>query len=295
MQLQRRWTQTVDRALVHRASVAEVLLTGWSRTGPAQFTVDAQWPRSHPLYVDRSNGRHDPSVLVESLRQAVILLSQAELGAKPATAFVMLGVRFVVKSDDLVLGLRPADIEMTITAETASPSRTRWEAHCLCDGRTVGTVQGAVLALGPDGYAALRGSVDRSETIGRHRPPDRLTPPRVGRERAHDVVLFDTDHKDRWRLWVDPGHAVLFDHTSDHVPGMALLEGVRQAAVTGSDRPLVVEGLEMAFHRFVEFAEPAFVVLPRRGEDAKKGAELEVHVEQGGRVAARGRLRTSPL
>lgn len=43
-------TTTVPKEFVHRASVAEVMLTDWERTGQARFTVSAQWPRGHSFF-----------------------------------------------------------------------------------------------------------------------------------------------------------------------------------------------------------------------------------------------------
>lgn len=59
-----------------------------------------------------------------------------------------------------------------------------------------------------------------------------LVPPhRVGRQRRKDCVLerVATDAADRrWRLRSDQDHAILFDHPTDHIPLMVMLEGFRQ-------------------------------------------------------------------
>lgn len=52
-------TCTVPKEFVHRAAVAEVLLTGWRRVDATHFTVTAQWPRLHGFY-SAVQGRHDP-------------------------------------------------------------------------------------------------------------------------------------------------------------------------------------------------------------------------------------------
>ncbi|MFD5806958.1 hypothetical protein ACWGOA_36955, partial [Streptomyces sp. NPDC055813] len=39
------WTSTVPSQLVHRAAVAEVMLTSWKRLTETRYTMRAQWPR----------------------------------------------------------------------------------------------------------------------------------------------------------------------------------------------------------------------------------------------------------
>jgi hypothetical protein len=58
----------------------------------------------------------------------------------------------------------------------------------------------------------------------------------------------------------DPRHPFYFDHVSDHVPGMVLLEAARQAAAQASGGTLLrpVSG-RMAASRFTEYDPPARV------------------------------------
>nr|WP_160159916.1 AfsA-related hotdog domain-containing protein [Streptomyces sp. SLBN-31] len=53
-------TSTVPKELVHRASVAEVMLTDWARRSEDHFTLAAQWPRGHSFFTT-IDGCHDPS------------------------------------------------------------------------------------------------------------------------------------------------------------------------------------------------------------------------------------------
>lgn len=51
------WSRTVERELVHRTSVAEVLLTDVQPADTAHvFRAAASWPRAHPTFpvTDRS-------------------------------------------------------------------------------------------------------------------------------------------------------------------------------------------------------------------------------------------------
>jgi hypothetical protein len=84
----------------------------------------------------------------------------------------------------------------------------------------------------------------------------------------------------------DPLHPFFFDHPSDHVPGMALLEAARQsAALASGGRLLRPVGARLRALRFTE-ARPAAVV-----ECVDHGLTCVFRVRQGGGVTACGVLR----
>jgi hypothetical protein len=94
---------------------------------------------------------------------------------------------------------------------------------------------------------------------------------------AEGLVLVDP---------ADPLHPFFFDHPSDHVPGMALLEAARQsAALASGGRLLRPVGAWLRALRFTE-ARPAAVV-----ECVDHGLTCVFRVRQGGGVTACGVLR----
>ncbi|MFV2121764.1 AfsA-related hotdog domain-containing protein, partial [Streptomyces sp. Act-28] len=64
----------------------------------------------------------------------------------------------------------------------------------------------------------------------------------------------------------DPRHPFFFDHATDHVPGMVLLEAARQAAALASGGTLLrMTGARLTALRFTEFAPAARVTcVPHR-------------------------------
>jgi len=71
-------------------------------------------------------------------------------------------------------------------------------------------------------------------------------------------------------LVIDPTHAYFFEHHRDHLPGMYLIEAARQLGMVGiellyptaSERaPVVVDGIDVRFHRFAELDRPLFGLL----------------------------------
>ena len=80
------WTRTVDRALVHRDAIAEVLLTDVIQLSETEFVIGAQWPRSHRVYRPDTDGRHDPMLILETVRQTGLALSHVGFGVGPRSA-----------------------------------------------------------------------------------------------------------------------------------------------------------------------------------------------------------------
>jgi hypothetical protein len=97
-------------------------------------------------------------------------------------------------------------------------------------GRPLGRGGLTSLAVGDSLYTLLRrrGRDGRTPSAAPQARFARVSPGRVGRLRAKDSVLIPRLATDRWGLWLDREHAILFDHPLDHAPLMAQLEGVRQ-------------------------------------------------------------------
>jgi hypothetical protein len=66
--------QTVPRALVDRGDATTVLITSWARSGD-RLTAGAVWPRLGGYYRLRDEPTHDPLLVLETFRQAALLLA----------------------------------------------------------------------------------------------------------------------------------------------------------------------------------------------------------------------------
>ncbi|MFB7274776.1 ScbA/BarX family gamma-butyrolactone biosynthesis protein [Streptomyces sp. NPDC056244] len=256
-------TTTVPREFVHRAAVAEVLLTGWRRVDEARFTVTGQWPRLHCFYTP-IDGLHDPLLAAETVRQVGSLLAHAEFGTPLGHQFLLRDLSFTVEPGQLAVGGVPAGLELDVVCPEITRRRDgelaglRYEAVVRRDGRTVATGRASFVCAAPAVYRRLRG--ERASRSDVRRPP--LTTPvapwSVGRNGPYDVVLSPGGDEPGWLLRVDTGHPVLFDHPVDHIPGMVLLEAARQAAtsVLRGGGGLVLTGCTAEFPRFAELDVP---------------------------------------
>ncbi|MFD3925528.1 ScbA/BarX family gamma-butyrolactone biosynthesis protein [Streptomyces sp. NPDC058614] len=273
-------TSTVPKELVHRASVAEVMLTDWARAAEHRFTVAAQWPRGHSFFAT-VDGCHDPLIAAETIRQAGILLAHAEYGVPLDHHFLVSDLDVAVRPEHVRVGWAPATLELDVRCSgikqrAGAVSGFRIEVAVHRDGALAATGGGALACITPRVYQRLRAA----RLPGPQRPPViALTAPEppqtVGRMSPTDVVLSPTGEGHRWQLRLDTRHPVLFDHMVDHVPGMVLLEAARQAAAATLGHASLPLAVTSQFQRYVELDTPCLIEahrIPTTGPGTGTGA-----------------------
>ncbi|MEV6739401.1 ScbA/BarX family gamma-butyrolactone biosynthesis protein [Streptomyces sp. NPDC051104] len=300
-------TTTVPREYVHRASVAEVLLTGWEKT-PSHgtghlsdsYTVRAQWPRSHAVFAPVGN-HQDPMLLLESIRQTGILLSHAEYGVPFGHQFLMWDLSFAATASAFTVDSSPTDVELrTVCHDIVRRGRNlagmRYDVSVHRDGVPVATGSAGFSCTSPGAHRRLRGG--RPTTTNRPLPAP-VDPAQVGHTNPQHVLLAASAATggNRWELRVDTGHPIFFDHPVDHVPGMLLIEAARQTARAATRQPgALLLALVSKFRRYAELDAPCWMEADVLRRDA--GGDLRVHVrgtQQGEQVfAAELVLRPAP-
>ncbi|MFH0516091.1 ScbA/BarX family gamma-butyrolactone biosynthesis protein [Streptomyces sp. M41] len=277
-------TATVPRQLVHRASVAETLLIGGSRTAGDRFTILAQWPRAHQLHVSPDRSAYEPLLVAETVRQAGALLAHTAYDVPLGHQFVLRELRLTTRPERLAVGLAPAEPVLHVTVRDLDlrggrPAGFSYDADIRLDGESVATAHISATWTSAAVYRRLRGG-RTADTVSALPVPPGLAPAEVDRALPPDVVLAPTDHPDRWQLRVDTAHAVFFDHPLDHVPGMLLLEAVRQAVrARTSDDGRVPVSFYGAFHQYAELDRPTWIeAFDKQGEH---GTDVQVLGQQG--------------
>ncbi|NEB22704.1 hypothetical protein G3I46_40475 [Streptomyces coelicoflavus] len=267
---------TVPRELVHRAAVAEVMLTDWQRLDDTHFAMAAQWPRSHSFFTP-VGVHHDPLIAAETIRQVGALLAHAEFGVPFGNQFLMENLTLTMRPEETRIDWTPAALDLDVTCTEVRRRGCRlsgltYETTVLREGRPAGWGRISFTTLAPAVYRRLR---PPHVFDPGHRPiplTAPVAPQSVGRLSPSDVVLSPTGDPGRWQLRVDTRHPVLFDHQVDHVPGMVLLEAARQAATAVLARPSILPlGLECEFTKYAELDQPCLidaVRLPASGPDA---------------------------
>ncbi|MEU9233622.1 ScbA/BarX family gamma-butyrolactone biosynthesis protein [Streptomyces subrutilus] len=294
-------TTTVPKELVHRAAVAEVMLTGWRREDDTRFRVQAQWPRSHSFFVPIDGEYHDPLMITETIRQAGVLLSHTEFGVPLGYQFLVREIGLTVHPEYLEIDHAPASVEIEVTCFDMKRRGDRF------GGMTYDAVvrrEGQIVATGRISFTCVSQAVYERVRPQRvfeadHRPvalTAPTAPQNVGRTSPADVVLSPIGHSNRWLLRLNTRHPVLFDHPVDHVPGMLLLEAARQGAAAVLNRSSFLPlSVRTEYKQYTELDEPCFVEAHRLGPDSPGGAErVRVSGYQGGTLTFTSLVTAAP-
>ncbi|MFE8938821.1 MULTISPECIES: ScbA/BarX family gamma-butyrolactone biosynthesis protein [unclassified Streptomyces] len=297
------------RELVHKTQPSEVLVTDAARLGEDRFAVAALWPHDHLLYQPVAGGAADPTLLVETARQAAAHISHrfydVPLRGMP---FVLTTFEADIDAPGLPhahAGALPVLLDAVCTRTTVSPGRLglAMEVTFHIGGLRRGRARLRWEVMGERRYAILRGRrcpTPPPTPLPPSAPALPLPPHVVGRRRAADVLLAPPPgaEPDAWRLVLDRGHPVYFDHESDHIPGMVLLEAMRQAAhaatfaasgPAGSWSPL---SLAVSFELFGALDAPVTVHAHRSPDPEASGhADFHLTATQFDRTLVRARLR----
>jgi hypothetical protein len=252
--------------LVHKVADSEVLVTGWRAIGPDAYHVTARWPERHGFY-GPAHGFQDPLLLAESVRQSIPLLSHAAYGAPFGHRQSWSTFSYALDPAALAAVPGPTDVDLYITCSDIVRRGGRlvslaMQVTAWANGRHLGAARTEFGNHAPEIYRRLRGGrADLSLALSRLIPlAPPMRPARVARTQFRDVVLSPTDTHSRTQLRVDPTHPVLFDHPVDHVPGMLLLEGVRQAGHSAvHPRRMTAVGMDCSFRRYAELDAPCWL------------------------------------
>ncbi|MET7619240.1 ScbA/BarX family gamma-butyrolactone biosynthesis protein [Streptomyces sp. NPDC005408] len=259
--------EPVPMAYTRKTVPSEVFVTSWRQLTAASHTVTAEWPTSHSFYTP-GPGLYDPSVLAETVRQALALLSHT---AHDVPLNYRLGwEHFETSLAPAALRTRPEPASVTLTVtHTKSVRRRLGSVHltahitAICNGWPLGTVKVGYSAHPPAIYDRLRGAhANALEATAQALPLVAPLPQvlRGGVSHPEDVVLSDAGLSHGWQLRVDVANSSFFDHPHDHVPGMLLLEAASQAIHVLSGAPHTVAAtLDIRFNRYVELDSPCLI------------------------------------
>lgn len=305
-----RFQQTIDRDVVHRASVHEVFVTDVHTVNDRHCVAGVQLPQSHAYFNDHTQ---DPALtdillVLESCRQVAICGAHITTGVVPTGTSMMVDTFAIrlTKPSALVGILEPIDLVVRTdfvgeVSRSGRLRRGRVEQVLVVDGEDVGTHEMDVMFVRGSQHDAMRraqrGSVP--PTTADLSVPDetrQVEPSLVGRQHPRNVVLSTpevTAGEIVAEVTPHPGNRGLFDHTYDHLPAMTLTEAARQIALLGLDqgtgasaaRTLVV-GLTSQYFKFAELDEPLQVRAPVAMGPLTGPTDVTCVFEQGGSPVA---------
>lgn len=288
------WNHTVDRSLVHRDSIAEVLLTDIVRTGRSSFEVGAQWPRSHRVYRPDPAGRHDPMLLLETIRQTGLALSHHAFGVPYEFRSIMHDIGFQLRPETEPRALnRATNVAIAVTCDNVQLRAGRLRRMTItltmsADDQEFAVGTGTLSWLPVRTFQALRARNRRPVTVP-DAPNGALTAADSPFRTAEDALLCaDEDDLGRRRLLIRLDHPVYFDHPLDHVPGMMLVDAVWQAASTAGPPGSRLVMCRMECPTFTELIAETWIEVAFTGPDS-----VQFRVEQDGAPTAIGIMKLS--
>ncbi|GHJ33076.1 MULTISPECIES: ScbA/BarX family gamma-butyrolactone biosynthesis protein [Streptomyces] len=267
------WSRTVAREAVHRVSVAEVLLTDVRTQGDGRFEAAAQWPRSHPTFPHGGDGRHHPLMIAETLRELGIYIPTRYYAVPAGAHFLIRDISYRLDPESeprAPYGASDITCRAAVTDVRTTPcgrfvSGMRLDVVLSAGGKLFAWAGGTARFLDGTTYAQTRAAAHGHTARRRLRAAVRPSPAQLAVPAARDVLVV----RDGGVVYLDPAdprHPFFFDHWSDHVPGLVLLEGARQAAALATGGALTRPvACRMKAIRFTESIPPAVVECTSHG------------------------------
>jgi hypothetical protein len=309
------YTSTVPRTLVHKQAIEQVFLTDSAQGGEDEFLVAAQLPRTH-LFFNEPNAcaSYDLMLLTELKRQGTVAVGHRYLE-------IPYGYRFVWRWLDIALD---ADahigdacshfvLEQTVSdREYRDGALASWRADSVMflDGERIGHANATAAVMPDPVYQRIRGKIRDRKSIADAKPLDPIPPTepsKVGRINPRNVVIASPEETGDGRLCaemvLDLSHPCFFDHELDHVPGMLLLETLRQTGLAAVGRQHGFEASELYMTAceadFIDFGElelqltSSAKVGPVEQDGGRTSVEVELGLHQAGEeiTKARGRVQ----
>lgn len=298
---------SIPREDIHRAAICEVFLTDIVCEQYPKFRVGAQLPRVHSYYSDHDHveRNYDPLLLLETFRQASILIAHRHVDAPMDSAFVFNdGDLRIVSLAALAVGSRPADgvLDAEIVDEKSRAGQIvgiTLRMTLALDGRAAAEMDMVIQWMPREAWARLRTKVRAPLTLDPIRPHDlnvRLDARDVARRSSDNVLVAGFDVRDNsvsTRILIDQDHPGLFDHPLDHVPGAVMFEAVRQSALVAahelfglSPHRLIMVGCATQFVSIGELELPTDCDVTTAASASANQLTFAASLHQEGRVIA---------
>lgn len=303
--------QTIRRQLVHRHSVSEVFVTDLMQVSDDHYLAAAHLPRTHSVFNEWQPTMVDPMLCLEIARQASIAVTHGHMG-------VPLDYQFIFRNMDLTvvdfqaLSLGPTPMTGLLDIRTKhlrrgadAPSIVKLDVSFEINGRKAFAIKGSLACLPSASYRQMRhDDLDRlrreraAAETGRRQICHAAAPALVMRHNPSNVVITaphgsPAEHM-RAALVVDQDHPYFFEHAQDHIPGMLLIESIRQMAVASTAS---VKGIDAArvllrefntkFSVFAELGEPT-TLTAEIADETETGLRWGIELSQHGRLLATG-------
>lgn len=284
----------LSRELVHKAVASEVLLSKASRVGEDRFHLTARLASGNSLFASATSGTGDLLFFAEAVRQAGSSVSHLFYDVPLDRVFILDSMNLEMCTEGLPCPARSdgaVEVELRCSFRDAGTNRRRFAKTYRTDliqaGRRWGSATVGFTTMSRATFDRLRQRSSPAPAAVAGTSRSRLPPSRVGRHASRDVLLGNPQGGagNEWELLLDREHPFYFDHPIDHIPGMALLEAMRQAvqAHGGVFECLVPRSMDVEFGSFAELDQAVSLEVSPL-QDAPR--RLRVTARQGERFVA---------
>jgi len=262
---------TLSKKLVHKASIDQVLLTGYTPESEKGTLLSAQLPRSHGLYCENmvEAKNYDIAALIEICRQACFVVAHTQFGVPlegNGYQFLFQELKAtMVSTRSEALGERAASqpieliVRSTIEREWKKKSGVTYGLQWIYslatrDGADVAEIRIQQTWLERIKWREIRKIMRRERGISPDieipsAPSSDLMPSEVARKNPHNVVLHSLQHlgENSYEAIarIDTRHPVLFDRSTEHIYAMIQIEVCRQMALYASAKLLGIDAFEL--------------------------------------------------
>jgi hypothetical protein len=299
------FVQTISRDLAHKRRVENVYLTSMARISENEFACGAYVPQANGYLNQIRSGPNDVVLaLIEIGRQIGIALCHAYLGVDRSDVFILDTLRFDIFSPYYSVDWVKDDL---LTARmTIENRRMRAEGSLsgVCATIDFHSGDSLVCRLHSDWSIHPLESGRRLREISRVRnlrsanPTGSGAPPFDGfKIQPIFSVTRPLLHRDLWvsfngvkfaaLLQIDTENLFFFDHQNDHVPGMLIIEGMRELAIDvamrfphkGETQPRLL-CIDTIFKQFAELDYPVMLVAEIKPEASDPTMGICVQAQQ---------------
>jgi 2-oxo-3-(phosphooxy)propyl 3-oxoalkanoate synthase len=306
---------TISPREVFRSAPEQVMVTDHDWDPETQMLrVAAMLPRAHARWSDTLSPYHDIVLMAEVLSQTGVV-GAARVLHVPLDSFFM-PRQIKVVQEPLEHNRRGPDaVRMTLTVDVAASTAFKrrregrppggWlRADCAIEQRPSGVCEVGCAWLTDELYEMLRGP-KAGRTGGDVYRPDAEPEERTGRGHPGNTVITrlepgDSPRTYRSQLLIDTSDPTFYDLPLDHVPGLMLLEAMRQAATASAclrvgvaADAVHIHAVDLTFMRFAEVDEP--VEIETETETGEAPGEIAVRLRQSAKTLSEGTLGVTLL
>ncbi len=311
------YRQTVARELTHKRYLENVYVTSLDRLSATEFLGGAYLPRAN-TYINAMRGDSNEVTLpiIEIGRQIAMAITHQFLGVGHCNAFILSDIQFEIFPAQHAIDWQAQETLLAHSVLTDSQhldsgelSQVNGYMNFYVDAQRVFRQSSNYAIQSHARYLKMRELMrtryERSKKLNGGAATDFGDVIKAALCRKctvlDDTVWIGADSNNVIAtLQVDRSNLFFFDHDNDHVPGMLLLEGMRQltgdvCARFSHDNAEKIAKINLEFSNFAELDAPVYLAatVERNPADARILSAVSIEARQLNKVVGKGAFHLS--